>query len=119
MCGNEGALATHVTAKHPEDGAGSMLRFVTTNATSKVCFSKFMVFSWEYWLAKMLSPEKINPMCTTMYLKRHVKAEEDIFFIASMITKVKQIMGGYFLSCVYDSFRLWKIELSTKFIAAR
>ena len=85
----------------------------------KVCFSKVMVLAWEYWLAKMLSPEKINPMCTTIYLKRHVKAEEDIFFIASMITKVKQIMGGYFLSCVYDSLRLWKIELSTEFIAAR
>jgi len=119
VCGNEGALATHVTAKHPEDGAGSMLRFVTTNATSKVCFSKFMSLAWEHWLAKMLSPEKINPMCAAIYLKRHVKAEEDIFFIASMITRVKQIMGGYFLSCVYDSLRLWKIVLSTKFIAAR
>ena len=78
-----------------------------------------IVLAWEYWLAKMLSLEKMNPMCTTIYLKRHVKAEEDIFFIASVITKVKQIMGGYFLSCVYDSLRLWKIELSTEFIAAR
>ena len=65
-----------------------------------------IVLAWEYWLGKMLSLEKMNPMCTTIYLKRHVKAEEDIFFIASMITKVKQIMGGYFLSCVYDSLRL-------------
>ena len=96
-----------------------MLRFVTTNATSKVCFPKVMVLVWEYWLAKMLSPENRNPMYTTMYLKRHVKAEDDIFFIASMITRVKQIMGTYFLSCVYDSLRLWKIVISTKFIAAR
>ena len=71
------------------------------------------------WLRFSVLLEKINPMCTTIYLKRHVKAEEDIFFIASMITRVKQIMGGYFLSCVYDSLRLWKIELSTEFIAAR
>ena len=98
MCGNEGALATHVTAKHPEDGAGSMLRFVTTNATSKVCFSKVMVLAWAYWLAKMLSLEKMNPMCTTIYLKRHVKAEEDIFFIASVITKVKQWAVIFFLA---------------------
>ena len=65
-----------------------------------------MLLAWAYWLAKMLSIEKMNPMCTTIYMKRHVKAEEDIFLIACMVTKVKQIMGGYFLSCVYDSLRL-------------
>jgi len=65
VCGNEGALATHVTAKHPEDGAGSMLRFVTTNATSNLKFVFRIVLAWAYWLAKMLSLEKMNPMCTT------------------------------------------------------
>ena len=57
-----------------------------------------MVLAWAYWLAKMLSLEKMNPMCTTIYLKRHVKAEEDIFFIASVITKVKQWGVIFFLA---------------------
>ena len=57
-----------------------------------------IVLAWEYWLAKMLSLEKMNPMCTTIYLKRHVKAEEDIFFIASVITKVKQWAVIFFLA---------------------
>ena len=88
MCGNEGALATHITEKH----------LVTMNATSRVCFSKVMILDWAFWLAKMLSLEKINPMCTTIDLKRHVKAEEDIFYIASMTLPANYLLGHVKLS---------------------
>ena len=94
MCGNEEALTTQFTAKHPRLDRCSDLSL-------RMQLQKFafrIVLAWAYWLAKMLSLEKMNPMCTTIYLKRHVKAEEDIFFIASVITKVKQWVVIFFLA---------------------
>ena len=70
-----------------------------------------IVLAWEYWLAKMLSLEKMGPMCTTIYLKRHVN------FYCVYDHESEANYGQLF--CVYDSLCHWKIELSTKFIAAR
>ena len=73
-CGNSGALATHMKAKHSNQSGGSILKYVQPK---HIPFWKVVAIVGACWVAKQLQPGKLDPARMTFVRKVPVESESE------------------------------------------